>query len=42
MTILADKLFNFTHIEGITLGADEKVVEVAGGASGVVVECIGL
>ena len=25
-------IFGFTHIEGITLGADEKVDEVAGGA----------
>ena len=27
-------IFSFTHIKDITLGADEKVDEVAGGASG--------
>jgi hypothetical protein len=33
--------FNCNHIEGITLGAGEKVVEVAGGASGMGVDRIG-
>ena len=31
--ILVDKLFSFSHIDGITLGAGEEVDEVGGGAS---------
>ena len=27
-------IFGFTHIEDITLGADEEVDEITGGASG--------
>ena len=34
-------IFSFAHIEGIMLGAGEKVDEVAGGASGMGVDGIG-
>ena len=33
-------IFSLVHIEGITLGAGEEVDEVAGGASGMVVDRI--
>ena len=34
-------VFSFSHIQGITLDAGEKVDEVAGGASGMGVDGIG-
>ena len=42
MTIhsIAQTIFSFTHIEGITLGASEEVDEVAGGANGMCVDRI--
>jgi hypothetical protein len=34
-------VYSLTHIEGITLGEDEEVDEVTGGASGMCVDRIG-